>query len=1409
MKKISLILALCITVITFSGAFAAVGTAQTVLDEQFAYASLEEAENWTVTAPTDASLTEAYAKIVDGKLTTKMQKNLTDRSVHSITAVTSLEENVQGAMTLSAGLGLDETDSQYKNSDVKIALIDAAGEEVISIMMHSNHGGTADTNRTWFVNTSQTGETVIMEKEMAPLYDGTIYQFRLDINKEQGKADFYLGDVRNPTIAGISCAADVSICEVKLEHIQRSYNKSFSTNSAAYFDYVKLEKTAAAEELPAEDNDPDKNESEGIANQRNLLYDDFADEDNSEWTITYPDTSNLTECAVSNEKYMLKTKMSKSLSAREVHTLSLSQSLNRNITGEAVLRAGIGLDETGSQYTNSSAMITLNDISGNAAVSVELHSNYGGTEETNAVWIVTTPQETKQVFESVYKPLYDGTTFDIKLHLKPESGAVDFYYGDLNTPALRDIKYSADGLVISEIVLEHKQNSYRSPYKSNSAALFDYVKLDANIYLDEGDVKAVNEAADKLFFRHISSESQQRVTKRLTLPTETENGCIVVWKSADESVISNSGIVFRDETVDKTVTLTATFIKGYAEKEKTFEITVPTSGRAVFREAFFEDYSKQLIGNTVTGEWTFSYPAPKSDNTDVTAVADPKNLQNTVLCHANDVTFPQSYFGFEAICNLPEKLEGNIKISFRIYLYQTNTQTQVSFFNDGAQALITLASNTDGMWYANDVSTAVKANADRWTDILIDANTFDRYFTLYIDGKNCGIYNMTENFSGNYGIQQCSLYSWNRQANYNSRFLLDDLKVEENISARAEKIANEFVPAELFQTYEGEYVNAVAADFLLPTETDGATVTWSSSNQEAVSFTDGGRAQVNKGNADQTVTITATLSYKGYEVKKEFSVTVVHNLTDAESVRYDMQSLRHAVLTTEKLDRITKEFSLVTSGNFGSTVTWDSSEVEALKILDGLAVINRGQEDAALTLTATVRCGNVSESMEFPITVLRQYPANLLENAVVFKTTSELAGNPVSNLIDGNFSTSYKTAVSSNAYETVIKLDGKKKINAFLVWAEDNAADFEIYTSTDNDFYKKVFGSQEVKNERMLCEISPVDASFVKFIITPADKAKPAEINELMALGSLLTDKESVLSDLNAISLPKSVTSNLALPTAGNNGSVISWVSSNPNVITAFGIMTKPGVDTKVTLTATAVKGTETALRKFEITVKAKSASGGGNGGGGGSSMISSAESGSGPSGGMGASAVQNVPKEENLPFSDVSGNMWSYRYVESLYRKGIVSGDGALFRPNDAIVREEFAKLLTLCADIEVEPEMLRFVDVSTDDWAYGYIAKLYAAGIVSGMSAERFGMGENITRQDAAVMICRMLEKTHSDLIAYELNFTDAAEIGEYAKTSVGKLLGTGIIGGRDDGSFAPNDYLTREETAKMMCLFISLME
>lgn len=78
-------------------------------------------------------------------------------------------------------------------------------------------------------------------------------------------------------------------------------------------------------------------------------------------------------------------------------------------------------------------------------------------------------------------------------------------------------------------------------------------------------------------------------------------------------------------------------------------------------------------------------------------------------------------------------------------------------------------------------------------------------------------------------------------------------------------------------------------------------------------------------------------------------------------------------------------------------------------------------------------------------------------------------------------------------------------------------------------------------------------------------------------------------SDLDgSLEITEKTTGNLTLPTEGFKESVISWSSSDANVIASDGTVTRPEADTEITLTATLTKGTASITKTYTTTVMSK-----------------------------------------------------------------------------------------------------------------------------------------------------------------------------------------------------------------------------
>ena len=167
--------------------------------------------------------------------------------------------------------------------------------------------------------------------------------------------------------------------------------------------------------------------------------------------------------------------------------------------------------------------------------------------------------------------------------------------------------------------------------------------------------------------------------------------------------------------------------------------------------------------------------------------------------------------------------------------------------------------------------------------------------------------------------------------------------------------------------------------------------------------------------------------------------------------------------------------------------------------------------------------------------------------------------------------------------------------------------------------------------------------------------------------------------------------------------------------------------------------------------------------------------------------------------FSDTSGH-WAENYINTAVSKNIINGypDGG-FKPNKAVTRAEFCSMINKVLGSNGTAN-ISFTDILHGDWYYNDILKAVAASYTAGYSDNTFRPNNPITRQEAAVMISRIVPSygASRNLSAYP----DSGSISSWAYESLEKVCGKGYIGAYDDGKIHPQDNLTRAQTAKIIC-------
>ena len=208
-----------------------------------------------------------------------------------------------------------------------------------------------------------------------------------------------------------------------------------------------------------------------------------------------------------------------------------------------------------------------------------------------------------------------------------------------------------------------------------------------------------------------------------------------------------------------------------------------------------------------------------------------------------------------------------------------------------------------------------------------------------------------------------------------------------------------------------------------------------------------------------------------------------------------------------------------------------------------------------------------------------------------------------------------------------------------------------------------------------------------------------------------------------------------------------------------------------------------------------------GGGGGAGGSVIG--ETSYDPSSVSKAPVIDNTTAV-NAGFNDLDGYIWANEAISTLYNMKIIDGKGDnKFAPGDNITREEFAKILVNTYGLYSGDAECDFSDISSDRWSYKYVASIYKSGIVTGYQDGTFGPENSITREEMAVMMARTLiklSKLKAESLEYSA-FNDSDTISDYASNSVFMLYNAGIISGDDTGNFHPKSGATRAEVCQMI--------
>lgn len=185
---------------------------------------------------------------------------------------------------------------------------------------------------------------------------------------------------------------------------------------------------------------------------------------------------------------------------------------------------------------------------------------------------------------------------------------------------------------------------------------------------------------------------------------------------------------------------------------------------------------------------------------------------------------------------------------------------------------------------------------------------------------------------------------------------------------------------------------------------------------------------------------------------------------------------------------------------------------------------------------------------------------------------------------------------------------------------------------------------------------------------------------------------------------------------------------------------------------------------------------------------------------------------KENIEYTDVRGggspaaetpgisvpaSEWAEDSIETAKEINIINGN---YNFPGAITREEFCELVFnyYIENFSGSAFSIGIIKPPFTDTDNEHIGVLNALGIINGKSETEFAPNDFLTREEAAVIVCRLIKEMYPEAAATEMyfDFADSEQISNWAMNSIQVICNMGIMKGVGDNKFAPQDLYTTEQ-------------
>ncbi|WP_168121005.1 immunoglobulin-like domain-containing protein [Paenibacillus sp. HB172176] len=619
----------------------------------------------------------------------------------------------------------------------------------------------------------------------------------------------------------------------------------------------------------------------------------------------------------------------------------------------------------------------------------------------------------------------------------------------------------------------------------------------------------------------------------------------------------------------------------------------------------------------------------------------------------------------------------------------------------------------------------------------------------------------------------------------------------------AEAVAQDKAALVIAFAAENSATSVTQSVYLTEGGTNGTAISWLSDKPEVID-SEGNVTRPGFEEGDAAVTLTATIRKGEVEETQTFEVIVKRLAqTDAEAVAQDKAALVIAFAGENSATSVTQSVYLTEGGTNGTTISWSSDKPE---VVDSEGNVTRPASrvgDVIVTLTATIRKGEAEETRTFEVIVLAKASGSDSNNGGGSHAGSDSSDDSSSGgaeTIQVDVEASGAGTVTQTEIKRTTLPDGTKrdlvalsadkakeaaertreagsdKVRVVIPDAEDEVSEVRIELPAE--------ALQAVVEEELSLEIYTDNAT----ITIPQETLADANEDYYFRIVPLKTENEREEAEQRAR------TETVVRLAVGNEQAEQMEVVGQPMTIETN--MQSRRVEIVLPLADETLS--EEQLGELGVFIEHSD---------GEKELVRGEIFAYGDSGKRGIKFTVTHFSTFTIVHADGwqqgSSNGDEPAALHTAYISGYEDGT---FGPDKAVSRAEMAAMLARIYGADAEQGSIAYTDVAAGHWAKDAIGAVAALGLMQGYPDGSFRPERTITRAEMASIAANLLNGTltarggnKSPGASGKGSFLDTS--GHWAEEAITQAKAAGIINGYEDGTFRPDETLTRAQAVTIL--------